>query len=49
MLYEVTATDKTGKFQLITSTRFFNHAIDAKNWAIGQGFTEVTFHKFTDL
>lgn len=49
MLYELTATVNGKDNTLITSTRFFNHALKAKDWAIKQGFTNIHLHKFIDL
>ena len=49
MLYEITATVKGKDNVLITSTRFFNHAIEAKKWAINNGYINIVLHKFVDL
>lgn len=44
--YDVTATVDGVDMTLIVSTPYFNRAIDAKNWAISQGYTSVVLHKF---
>ena len=49
MLYEITATVDGKENTLITSTRFFNHALAAKKWAIDKGYYNIVFHKFLDL
>ena len=46
MIYEITGSKGGNDNILICSTRAFNKALDAKRWAILNGFGNVTLHTF---